>query len=347
MIVFGFSRPSFRGSTIFSTCPRERGLVVENCGEKDALLDRAMDTPGYLKGETYADGTQKLYSLAWIHFNEWCCKNEKDALPASSKTVAEYAIHLCDSGMRNATIKGRVTAIRFAHRTTGNPIPDTVPVWAAIRGRSESRVRPEANVLSHADLCAIVSACQNTVAGVRNKAFMLLAWDILLKLPDVAALDIEDVKDVGAHGIVLATVKGQRIVTHERAQDGGCTMFCPVCALRLWIKRLNDAGIFSGALFRPVDREGRIANADSDIKYFGRKPEDSRLSNRSIHRILDVVIRDAGIGRCTPRSIRLGGAMHRVAMGESPVDVVARAAWSLQSGHVVLRLMEAQIATLK
>lgn len=345
---------------------KETGQTGVNHADR---LDRALTVGGYLTSPDgrYKESTANLYAAAWTAFESWCRSAGRTPMPATPETIATYAVHLLESGYVPDTIKCRITAIRARHRIMGYPVPDNVPAWAVLCGAKPSRVRPVVNGITRSDLLAAIRTCPDTTLGVRNRVIALLAWDVLLPIPDIVALDIDDITEddpmvIGAdpprnvdhdHTTALdsacprcdaqpgepcswsSSVAGQ--VTHiSREQAANATRACPACAIREWIRELNNADIHHGALIRPVDRLGVIAG--SGVRRSGSTAPDARLTVRSVHRVWARLVADSGITPCTPRALRLGGARDRVDRGEPVGSVIDRAAWSPNTAAVVSRL---------
>lgn len=346
----------------------------EETGQNHAVrLDRALTVGGYLSSPDgrYKESTANLYAAAWTAFETWCRSSGRTAMPATPETVATYAVALLEDGYVPDTIKCRITAIRARHRILGHPVPDNVPAWAVLCGAESSRVRPVVNGITRPELHEAIRACPDTVIGARNRAIALLAWDVLLPVPDIIALNIEDIGDPFGDEPMTIRTTPTRDVTHDhttaldvacphcnaepgqacrwstgiadpdiihagRERAAGDAYACPACAIRAWVRHLHLAGIRHGALFRPVDRLGVIAG--SGVRRSGSTAPDDRLTVRSVHRVWARLVADSGITPCTPRAIRLGGARDRVDRGEPVRSVIDRAAWSPNTASVVGRL---------
>lgn len=335
-------------------------------------IDRALTLGGYTA--RYKTSTATLYAAAWTAFRTWCQESGLTPMPATPETIAVYAVHLLNLGYVPDTIKSRITAIRARHRTDGHPVPDNVPAWAVLSGAQSSRVRPPVNGLAQGDLLTAVRSCPETTLGRRDRALALLAWDVLLPLPELVALNIGDVGDRWGGGPIelrdqtgtirdvahehstaldvecqdchaqpgepcaMATNSRTHAISHiARERAAGDTTACPACALRAWVRELHLAGIHHGALFRPVDRLGTIATPG--VRRSGSTSPDARLTIRSVHRVWARLVASSGITPCTPRSLRLGGARSRVDRGEPLLDVIGRASWSPHTPSVVTRLL--------
>jgi len=353
-----------------ATDNKKTGQTVTNHA---ARLDRALTVGGYLTSADgrYKESTAALYAAAWSAFDDWCRSAGRTAIPATSETIATYAVYLLETGYVPDTIKCRITAIRAQHRILGHPVPDNVPAWIVLSGAESSPIRPMVNGIARTDLQTAVRSCQDTTLGIRNRALALLTWDVLLPLPEIVALNIEDVVDPWDEAPMTIRTTPVRNIDHDHttaldvacqnchAQPGqpctwangiadpdithsareraaGGTSACPACAIRAWVRQLNLSGIQHGALFRPVDRAGVIAG--SGIRRCGSTAPDARLTVRSVHRVWARLVADSGITPCTPRALRLGGARNRVDRGEPIRAVIDRAAWSPNTASVVTRL---------
>jgi len=313
-----------------TTDHQEHGQTESSAAER---VNRALTVGGYVTSSdgTYRDSTAKLYAAAWKAFAEWCRSNGLSSLPATAETVAVYSAALLDDGYTPDTVRGRVTAIRAQHRMYGHPVPDNVAAWIVIRGGVNRRARPVVNGINRTDLLAALESCPSTNLGIRNRALVLLIWD-MFPVPDIIKVNIGDVDDPGKDNPMM--IRGlDHPVEHDHTDPGAC----PPCAVRAWVRALRKSQITTGALFRPVDRIGHIAAAG--IRRCGNMAPDARLSTRSVHRAWARVVADARIPWSTPRSLRLGGAKDRADKGKPAIDVIDRSEWSQDPRTVTNRVL--------
>lgn len=182
---------------------------------------------------------------------------------------------------KSSTIQRRVAAIRSAHKAANfEPPTNTEGVKATVRGirrtlRSKpTRKKPTTTAL----LAAVLGHLPKTIAGVRDRALVLVAFGGTLRRSELVALQLEDIERRNG-GILLH-------LDHSKSdQDGkgaalpvpNGTKLRPVEGLDAW---LSAAGITSGPVFREVDRHGRVGA--------------SALSGRSVARIVKRAIAAAG-----------------------------------------------------
>lgn len=306
----------------------------QNCTARH--LDRALTVGGYVDGGRYKDSTARLYADAWENFSTWCSSAGRTSMPATPETIATYAAHLVDQGYTPGTARSRITAVRARHRIYGHPVPDNVASWHVLRAAEPTRVVTVEKGISRTDLLAAVSTCGSTGAGIRNRALVLLAWDLTVPAPDFIALNIEDIDLPPGVGQPALITVAQRQLSVEHDHDP--LLLCPVCALCGWISVMAQQGITTGPLFRPVDRLG-VIEGSGVRRAGGPSSSGGRLSKRSLYRVWSRLVAASGIEVSTPRALRIGGARHRVQTTGQLGATLERAGWSPATGTAVSRLM--------
>jgi len=183
-------------------------------------------------------------------------------LPAGLETVALYLAALAATH-RPATMTRRLTAITKAHQIAGHPSPATMQqpaVSETLKGirRTLGTAQQIKAPLLTADVRRMVEALPENLAGRRDRALLLLGFAGGFRRSELAALDVEDVLPT-EDGLV---VKLRRSKTDPEGKGrevgiphGSSPGTCPVRALNAW---KTAAGIAEGALFRGVDRHGRV-----------------------------------------------------------------------------------------
>ena len=225
---------------------------------EEQLHDRAR---AFLRASK-APSTLRAYRSDWAHFLAWCEGRGATALPAGPETVALYLVALAATH-RPATITRRLTSIAKAHAAAGHPNPattDHIVVAETLQGirRTLGTAQPGKTPLLTADLVQVLAHLPPGRSGVRDRALLLVGYTGGLRRSELAAFTVEDLawKDEGA----VLTLR--RSKTDQGGQGrqvailrGAHAATCPVTALRQW---LEAAALTTGALFREVDRHGRI-----------------------------------------------------------------------------------------
>lgn len=210
--------------------------------------------------EALAPETRRAYAADWAHFSEWCRDAGCASLPAEPGAVAAYLAALAGTYSRSA-LERRLAAIGHAHRlrglawSAGHPLIRTT--LRGIHRRHGSRPR-RAAALTSTELRALVAACPGDLAGLRDRALLLLGFAGALRRSELVGIDREHLRltetglrlllpssktDPEGKGVELGIGRGKRRET------------CPVRALEAW---LAASDCRYGPVFRKVDRWGGI-----------------------------------------------------------------------------------------
>jgi integrase len=206
--------------------------------------------------DSIAANTKRAYMCDLAHFERW-----GGSIPGSADTVASYLAAHADA-LSVATLVRRLASISKAHEARALPNPTRSElVRATMRGikRTRSCAQHEARPLLKDDLLLVLDAMGMGIGlkAMRDRALLLIGFAGALRRSELVGLDVGDIEHV-RQGIVLhlrhsktdQEGHGQKIgIPHGR------TRWCPVTVLNAWV---TASGITEGALFRPVDRHGRI-----------------------------------------------------------------------------------------
>jgi len=234
-----------------------------------------------------ATETRRLYAADWAGFTAWCRQHQQRPLPSPPETVAAYLASLSTSLVPGALAR-RAAAIADRHRSTDHLSPcadegvravlratraahrTAAAVTAGTEGRAvgrlavgRSRVRaahPSAfqraggtrSAGEAAQLARMAARCPGDLAGLRDRALLLLAaagigGDQLL------ALDREHVHLTDPQ--LALRLSGSEPEAGLVIPRHAAAATCPVRALDNWI-RISDTRF--GPLFRKVDRWGNV-----------------------------------------------------------------------------------------
>ena len=209
-----------------------------------------------------APNTRRAYESDWGIFAAWCCEFGRESLPATAETVALFvAEHARD--WRVSTIRRRLGGIGWRHRRAGHGDPTRLEeVREVVRGvgRSTRRGRVAKAAVTVDELVEMVRAARKSEPprAERDAAILLFGFAGGFRRSELGGLELGDVgieregvvvvlrsskTDQEGEGRVVAIARGERRQT------------CPVRALEAWIR---ERGSGDGALFRRVDRFGRV-----------------------------------------------------------------------------------------
>lgn len=336
------------GITVTNTMTMKTG-VVPNDVEAPLPPGLLVQVAGYATAAR-AETTRLAYGSDWEHFRCWCAAHGRHPLPASAETVAAYLVAFAGV-LATSTLSRRRTVIRVAHAAAGLDSPTEHPgvrdVWSGIR-RGHGTAAAAKTALWTADLARLIAtvpatpstsalsptpgpAAPGALLGVRDRALLLLGFAGALRRSELAALDVDDVTD-DPHGLVV------RVGRSKTDQDGAGAVvgvpfghqdeLCPVRALHAWRAALAAAlGVnedaLAGALFRPVDRHGRIGAPRASAG------PATRLSAAAIRLVVQRRCAAAGLDprRYAAHSLRSGFATQASANGAAERDVMRHGRW--------------------
>jgi site-specific recombinase XerD len=252
-----------------------------------------------------AASTRKAYGADLRLFKAWCEARGVSALPAAAETVAAYLAAEART-TKPSTLGRRVAAIRYAHKLAGLPLPtDSEGVKATMRGIrrtfGSARVRKAPAVA--AKMLGMVATAPDKLAGLRDRALLLLGFAGAFRRSELVALDVADIKEIATGLLVTIRLsktdqEGQGVTIAIARGD----FVCPVKTLREW---LDAAGIETGPIFRAINKAGMVAEA--------------RLTDRSVANIVKAYAERAGFDASTfsGHSLRSGFLTSAAANGAS------------------------------
>jgi hypothetical protein len=241
--------------------------------------------------------TARLYAGDWADFRMWCRATGHVSLPTAPGTVAAYVATLAPRLGRGA-LDRRLAAIANAHRANGlTPPARDMSLRGCLRAATR-QIGPDRRHLppTATQLVRMAASCPGDLAGLRDRALLLLIAATGLGRGAALGLDAEHLRFTAARG---GTGGGVELTLQLRNGDTshltvGLEIFsdaargadqtgsaglargarearrvCPVSALEDWL-RASDTQF--GPVFRKIDRWGKV--------------EHRRLGSDAIRRIL-------------------------------------------------------------
>jgi site-specific recombinase XerD len=218
-------------------------------------LSRAAD---YAREEK-SPATRRAYRSDFRIFEAWCRARGVCALPASPEAVAAFLAHDVETGTRPSTLGRRVSAIRYAHRLAGHPVPtDDERVKATMRGiRRSLGTAPQKKAPAAAEhVIQMALAAKDDLGGLCDRAILLIGFAGAFRRSELVALDVEDLEE--------SELGFKVTIRHSKTDQEGAgqtiaivrgSVACPVAALKAW---LEAAGITTGPIFRQVRKGGKV-----------------------------------------------------------------------------------------
>jgi len=305
---------------------QDESLLVSPSSSSSSLSPFNQRIQDYAAGSKAAS-TKRAYRADWVNFTRWCDQQGVAALPAAPATIAAYLTTQADTGKKASTLDRRLAAIAFAHRAAGHDSPTNsllvASTGAGIRRQIGTAQVGKAPAITE-DIRAMLEALPKNSKGMRDCALLLVGFAGAFRRSELVALNMEDV-EFKAAGLVITVRRSKTDQEGEGMRKGlpfgKCEETCPVRALQAWLK---TAKITTGAIFRGVDRHGRILD---------------RLSDRGVARAVKEAAKAAGLDatRYSGHSLRAGLATAAAAAGVSERAIMA------QTGHKSERMVRRYI----
>ena len=267
-----------------------------------------------LAAASLSSNTKRAYGSALARLDGWLAGR-----PLDDAALAAYLASIHDAGRSPAVASQAVAAVKLRAKLSGQPSPAGPATDAVLRGlRREGKARGRGQVAgikwAQADAAAAVAGNGGGSArGLRDAAILAVASDAMLRVSEVAALDVDDVqREADGSGRLM-------IRSSKTDQEGeGAIQYLGPATMRRVRSWMVHAGIAAGPLFRSVNRGGNV--------------QPGRLSDRSIRTIIQARAADAGIeGRVSGHSLRVGSAQSLASAGASVVDMQTAGRWKSPS----------------
>lgn len=285
-----------------------RDLVDTAGGARE--LARLPESARALAAASLSANTRRVYARALLRLETHLAGGTLD-----DAGLAAYLAGLFEAGRSPAAASQVVAAVRLRAKLQGLPSPTgaaTDRVLAGIRraGRHRGRGQVAGVAWAQADAAAALAATDTrSLTGLRDAAILSVASDAMLRVSEVAALDVNDIERA-EDGTGRLTIRSSKT-----DQEGtGVVVFLGAPTVRRVLAWTEAAGLRHGALFRRV-RRGDVLGP-------------GRLSARAIRTLIARRAADAGVeGRVSGHSMRVGAAQSLAAAGASVVEMQVAGRW--------------------
>jgi site-specific recombinase XerD len=301
--------------------------AVAGAADGGLVLPGDVESVGRYLTAAKAESTRQAYDADFRAWSAWARQRGFSPLPAADAAVAAYLAALSDAGASPRTVARRLSGIGHAHREAGHPSPSEHPGTrevlrgirrAAARGGRRPR---KARALDTQTIRALVEDLPTGVAGLRDRALILVSFALGLRASDACGLDLRDLAPAG-HGGLDVTVRWSK-TDQEGAGEvlalapGVRATTCPVRALQAWVDAAGLTG-GSGPLFRSVGR--------GTAPRIGR----TRMARSSVRLVLRRAAERAGVplDGLSPHSLRRSFATEGYKAGVSERELARTGRWA-------------------
>ena len=283
-----------------------------------AILQLSEETETLIKA-SIAENTLKAYQRALQSLTVWLSgRILSDAL------LANYITQLHETGKSPATIGQVLAAVKWQlkHQSQENVnFPITQATLTGIRreGRDRGRGQVDGLIWQDVERVCIYAETEGTLAGLRDAAMIRLMSDCLLRISEVVAVNIGDLKE-----------RTLTVQTSKTDQEGASESLYVCDTTRNVLNQYRDhSGITRGALFRHIRRGDNI--------------QPTRLHPHSARRIIKKRATDSGVeGFISGHSLRVGSAVSLAQAGATVVDMQVAGRW--KSSQMPAHYAKAELA---
>ena len=264
----------------------------------------------------FAKNTIRAYRSDFIQYQTWCSQNKLKPIPATADTMAVYVDHLSNIS-KSATIRRRINSLGTVLKLSKHHDPTKQPeVILAIKRmhRKIGRAQQQATPLTKPLLNQLISNCDNSVRGLRNKVLLRLGYETMRRRSELCAFKFED--------ICQAPNKKPAIkLNFSKTDQFGTGKILPISQelfdlLEKWRSMISDEGY----ILRSINRHGHIG---------------SNLHPASISTLLKALQKDLKMASdeqpLSGHSFRVGAALDLLEQGEPLERIMLRGGWQTDS----------------
>ena len=207
---------------------------------------------------SFASATERAWKADSLVFSAWCFQAGLDPLPAAPDTVARF-VDAMGEVKAPATVRRYLASIAHQHKAAklASPTQEDAVTNALKRlNRAKGTAQKQASGLNRPLVDRMLAAAPHTLLGARNRALLAVAYDTLCRRSELAGLQVAD---------LVAAADGSATVTIHRSktdQEGqGTVRYLAADTMRHVTAWLTQADVTDGALFRAVNKGGRVGGA--------------------------------------------------------------------------------------
>jgi site-specific recombinase XerD len=277
----------------------------------------------------YAPSTIRAYKEDFEKLILFCNTQKGNPLPCSPIILIQFIDFLVTQDLTSASIRRAIAGISSIHRLNKliDPSKDS-DVTLAIRRmhRQLGRASKQAEPICSDRLQLLISAADNSIIGLRDKALLMTAYDTMCRRSELVTLMLQDIQVTESREKTHVSIllKSSKTDT-ERYGKYLHIKYETWEALRAWIKKAN---IENGYLFRGISISGEICE---DLKVAQINRIYKRLAKKANHD-------EMTIQKISGHSLRVGAAQDLALQGLSLPIIMTKGRWS--KTDTVMRYIE-------
>ncbi len=264
----------------------------------------------------FAKNTIRAYRSDFIQYQTWCSLNKLDSIPATADAMAQYVDYLA-TVKKSATIRRRINSLGTVLKLSKHHDPTKQPeVILAIKRmhRKIGRAQQQATPLTKPLLNQLLTNCDNSLRGLRNKVLLRLGYETMRRRSELCAFKFEDICQAPSGKPAIR-------LNFSKTDQFGTGKILPITQelfdlLEKWRSMIND----EGNILRSINRHGHFGN---------------NLHPASISTLLKALQKDLKIDSneqpLSGHSFRVGAALDLLEQGEPLERIMLRGGWQTDS----------------
>ncbi|WP_238340053.1 tyrosine-type recombinase/integrase [Citrobacter sp. NCU1] len=281
--------------------------------------------------EAYSENTfKKLMSVvrAWV---PWCQQKQIPALPILPEYARAYFLELHEAGMASTSITNHFAMLNMLARITGLPdLTNSNEVQLAMKkirrqavlgGEKTGQAVPFR--LADLQLASHLLSQSDRLADLRNRAFLYVAYNSLLRIQEIARIRVKDLS-INDERIIMDISHTKTVVT-----AAGVIKHLSVPAsnvLKLWLNASELVSHPDAVVFCRVFKNDRVQISTTPMT----TPSLEKIF-QDTWRLLDKPIQTTNKGRYqmwSGHSARVGAAQDMAERGVSMAQIMHEGTWS-------------------
>jgi len=264
----------------------------------------------------FAKNTIRAYRSDFIQYQTWCVENRLVPIPATADIMAMYVDYLSENN-KSATIRRRINSLGTVLKLSKNHDPTKQPeVILALKRmhRKIGRAQQQATPLTKPLLNQLLSNCDNSGRGLRNKVLLRLGYETMRRRSELCAFKFQDICQApnGKPAIRL---------NFSKTDQFGTGKMLPISQelfdlLQKWRSMISNEGY----ILRSINRHGHIG---------------SNLHPASISTLLKALQKDLKMASdeqpLSGHSFRVGAALDLLEQGEPLERIMLKGGWQTDS----------------
>lgn len=197
-------------------------------------------------GLSGAANTSRAYQSDLKRFAAWCAAHDYPPLPATTEALVGFITSLAEAGKKVATIQRHCAAISKAYAVQGIESPTADRQFKIFMDgvrRVHGVRQKQAPAFGLANFKKVVRGLAlDTLAGLRDRAILLLGFTGAFRRSELTALNVEDLSFMEECLIIsLSKSKTNQFGDHEEKAIfySPEAALCPIRSLKAWLDQLD------------------------------------------------------------------------------------------------------------